>query len=423
MQRPGLIIVALAAACLRQDACQAADRVALVIGNSKYAGDAALKNPSNDADLLETALNELRFEVTKRKDLTLNQMNEALVAFNKALPKGGLGLFFFAGHGVQVNGENFLVPIGADIRAKFQVKTQCLHVETVLDAMDNSESNLKVLVLDCCRNNPFKRGWKRGLNDQHGLAALKETPDGTLIAFSTAAGKAADDGDGKNSPYTKQLADALLSRPAGGLELKEVFFETGKGVKKATGQRPWLSVDGSLDTYYLRPASAQTDLVRDENHPKPLTSNAKTSSAAKDEQGDSEKSNRLLRGGAAIASPNRKLEIYRDEGDALCLQETGQLAIKKTIWKKKLSVPLGPECKALFTEDSAAIIIATSSGMYRFSVRDGSIQWQNKRALKAGEDIDSFGEIIAITWIDKEGLTNVDARDLTTGSRHDFLRE
>ena len=239
--------------CCGMNVCQAADRVALVIGNSRYAGDAVLQNPSNDVDLLEGALRELNFSVTKKKDLTLKQMQDALVDFQKRLPKGSLGLFYYAGHGLQVNGENYLVPIGAQIRNESEVKRQCLPADQVLDTMDESDSNLKVLILDCCRNNPFKRGWKRSLAD-HGLAAMSETPEGTIIAYSTAPKKTADDGDGKNSPYAEHLAATLRSRPTGSLELKDVFFKSSQLVKRATGQQPWLNMEASVEDYYLRPA-------------------------------------------------------------------------------------------------------------------------------------------------------------------------
>jgi formylglycine-generating enzyme required for sulfatase activity len=250
------IMLGCAIACLGGTLSNAADRVALVIGNSKYAGDAALRNPSNDADLLEAALLGLDFSVTKKKDLTLEQMEDALVDFQKKLPKGGLGLFYYAGHGVQVNGENFLVPIGARIRVEAEVKRQCLPADQVLDMMAESDTNLKVLILDCCRNNPFKRSWKRSLED-NGLAQMNEAPEGTIIAYSTAPKKAADDGDGRNSPYAEKLASALKSRPAEGLEIGEAFRETSRAVKQATGQVGWLSGEASLDKYFLRPASSR----------------------------------------------------------------------------------------------------------------------------------------------------------------------
>ncbi len=228
--------------------------MALVIANSKYAGQAALNNPANDADLVAAALRELDFKVDIKKDQTQEQMEDALVSFRKRLTKGSLGLFYYAGHGLQVNGENYLVPIGARIQLESDAKHKCVPADQVLGAMAESDSSLRVLVLDCCRNNPFKRGWKRGLND-HGLAAMSEVPEGSLIAYSTAPGKEADDGEGQNSPYAAHFAATLRSHPEDGLELVQVFRQASQQVKRTTGQQPWLNMDASLPPYYLRPRS------------------------------------------------------------------------------------------------------------------------------------------------------------------------
>ena len=229
---------------------EGAERVALVIGNSKYGGEAALRNPANDADVMEATLQELGFLVIKRKDLNLAQMEDALVAFRRALTKGSLGLFFYAGHGMEVKGENFLVPIGARLREEFEVKRQCLQVDGVLEAMNESESNLKVVVLDCCRDNPFQRSWKRS-GSGGGLAAIANVPEGTLIAFATAKEKTAADGRGSNSPFTEQLVATLRSRPTEGLEIVNVFRKASREVKLQTGQVPWMNLEASIPEYFL----------------------------------------------------------------------------------------------------------------------------------------------------------------------------
>ncbi len=247
------VIVAILLTCLVlvSDACaQQADRVALVIGNSKYEGSGVLRNPANDADAIEAALTPLGFKVIKKKDLDLAGMEDAMVAFRRSLTKGSVGLFFYAGHGMQVKGENFLVPVGAHMREEFEVKRQCLQLATVLDAMAESESNLKIVVLDCCRDDPFKRSWSRSAAGG-GLAALSNVPEGTVIAFATSPDKTAADGTGKNSPYTESLVNVLKSRPAAGLELRDVFFDASRAVKRQTGQIPWLNMEASLEKYYL----------------------------------------------------------------------------------------------------------------------------------------------------------------------------
>lgn len=231
-------------------AAGAQERVALVIGNSAYDGNAHLKNPANDAELMADALNKLDFKVTKKLNLNLEQLEDAVVQFRRALKKKSVAFFFYAGHGVQVKGENFLVPLKADIKEEFQVSKKCYDVQQVVEAMRESQSALKIVVLDCCRDNPLSRSFTRGAGGS-GLAAIADIPDGTIIAFSTSPGKTALDGQGDNSPYTVQLANSLTSRPKQGLELTAAFREASRAVKKETGQTPWINLDASLDEYYL----------------------------------------------------------------------------------------------------------------------------------------------------------------------------
>jgi formylglycine-generating enzyme required for sulfatase activity len=230
--------------------CPAGERNALLIANSHYEGNAALRNPGNDVDAMEAALTDLGFSVTKQKDLDLRRMDESLVAFRRKLGKGGLAMFFYSGHGMQVKGGNYLVPLGADPHEESQVKYQCFDVGQVLDLMTESGCNLKVVVLDCCRDNPFQRSWSRN-NSRKGLAGFSDVPQGTIIAFSTSPNATAADGDGSNSPYTEQLVSVLRSRPAEGLELSNVFRKASQAVKQQTGQVPWLSLEASLEYYYL----------------------------------------------------------------------------------------------------------------------------------------------------------------------------
>jgi uncharacterized caspase-like protein len=229
---------------------QAAERVALVIGNSAYEGAMSLRNPGADADAIAAALRTLDFAVIEKKDLDLAHFEQVVVDFRRRLSKDGLALFYYAGHGIQVRGENYLVPIGAMLREEFEVKRQCLEVGLVIDAMAESQARLKVLVLDCCRENPFKRGWSRGSSAQ-GMAATSTVPEGTLISYSTSPNETAADGNGANSPYAEQLVAVLRSRPAEGLELSEIFRQASRAVKRQTGQVPWLHLEASLEKYYL----------------------------------------------------------------------------------------------------------------------------------------------------------------------------
>jgi hypothetical protein len=238
-----------------QETAQAPGKAALVIGNSAYDGNMVLRNPGHDADDMEKALRDLDFSVTTKKDLDQQGMEDALLAFRRKLKKGDLALFFYSGHGLQVEDQNYLVPIGAKLEEEYQVKRQCFQAAEVLDAMEESECNLKVVVLDCCRNNPLKRSWKRG-QAKRGLAGISNVPEGTVLAFSTSPNTEADDGAGEHSPYSEQLLAALKRRPPEGLELREVFFDASRAVKKQTGQVPWLNLEASLEKYYLWKASS-----------------------------------------------------------------------------------------------------------------------------------------------------------------------
>lgn len=227
----------------------------MVMRHLRRAGSgASLRNPTHDADALAGALQPLGFTVIKKKDLDRQAMEDALVEFYRSLGDGALALVFYAGHGVQVKGENYLVPVGARLREEFEVPRECLSVNEVLRALGEAPSRLNVIILDCCRNNPYKRAWRRS-NLPKGLAAIGEVPQGTLIAYSTAPGQEADDGreHDRGSPYARELVRVLSSRPQEGLEL----VEASRAVKQSVGQTPWLNLEASLPKFHLwRPDGA-----------------------------------------------------------------------------------------------------------------------------------------------------------------------
>ena len=208
-------------------------RVALVIGNGSYR-DAPLKNPVNDASDVATALKGLGFDVTLLTDATHLQMDSAVAQFGQKLRQGGLGLFYYAGHGVQVAGENYLVPVDAAIQSESDVKFKCLHAGLVLGKMEDAGNGLNVVIMDACRNNPFARSFRSA---ERGLAKM-DASDGSLIAFATGPGKTAEDGTGKNGTYTKHLL-ANIRTP--GLTINDMFMRVRQGVREETGKRqvPW----------------------------------------------------------------------------------------------------------------------------------------------------------------------------------------
>ncbi|MGB7343239.1 MAG: caspase family protein [Pirellulaceae bacterium] len=234
------------------------NRYALVIGNGSY-NEERLKNPVNDAKLISKSLADLGFNVETKTDLDQQSMEETISSFSRRLPKNSFAFFFFAGHGIQAKKANYLIPVGAEINSESALKYRTVPLDFVHDELDNSKSNLNVIVLDCCRNNPFERSWKRSMG-QTGLAPMPTVPEGTVIAFATADGKMASDGDGNNSPYTTELAAALSTRPQEGLSLVEgVFFKLGRTLKQKAQQHPHLYVDSTMPKYYLWKPSASEE--------------------------------------------------------------------------------------------------------------------------------------------------------------------
>ena len=233
---------------------QAEQRVALVIGNGGYVHVPPLTNPPNDARLAAETLKADGFKLVGEAAL-LNAdraaMERAIRDFGKRLRGGAVGLFYYAGHGVQIDGENYLVPVGANVESAADVKYELVTVAYVLDEMKNAGNRLNMVVLDACRNNPFGG---RGLRAVTSGLAQMQAPEGTLISYATQPGNVAMDGAGKDSPFTVALTEAL-SKP--GMGVFETFNDIGLAVKKATGgqQQPWLASSPIAGAFLFRPGS------------------------------------------------------------------------------------------------------------------------------------------------------------------------
>ncbi|OCQ99937.1 hypothetical protein BCD64_02330 [Nostoc sp. MBR 210] len=212
-------------------------RTALIIGNSNYTSADTLANPVNDATDIANSLQQLGFDVIFLKDADLRQMEEALESFNRRLRQGGIGLFYYAGHGLQVDGENYLIPVNARLEREQDVRYEAMAMGRVLNVMEDAANDANFIILDACRNNPFSRQWR---SLQRGLAAPIQSVKGTLIAYSTAPGKVALDGDGRNSPYTTAL---LRSLKAPNLDVEQMFKQVRADVLQTTDgkQTPWES--------------------------------------------------------------------------------------------------------------------------------------------------------------------------------------
>ncbi len=226
-----------------------AQRIALVIGNGAYPGVAALKNPVNDALDIAGKLKTLGFKVTLKTNASLKDMLRTLTAFGDSIQRGSEVVFYYAGHGMQVRGRNYLIPVDADIRTESSVSSESVDVDQLLDKL--AAARLSLVVLDACRNNPFEQRFRGG---GQGLASIN-APTGTLIAYSTAPGKVASDGAGRNGLYTQELL-AAMNEP--GIKVEDVFKRVRANVVRKSGeaQVPWESSSLTGD-FYFRPGDAQ----------------------------------------------------------------------------------------------------------------------------------------------------------------------
>jgi len=220
-------------------------RIALVIGNGAYR-DAPLKNPANDARAVAEVLRGCGFQVTELENATREQMFQALRDFGGRIMGGGVGLFYFAGHGMQVKGKNYLVPVGADIANEDEVAYNTLDADAVLAKMETARNRLNLLILDACRNNPFGRSFRSG---SQGLAQM-DAPAGSYIAFATAPGRTAADGSGSHGLYTQHL---LANLKAPGLKVEDVFKRVRNAVMddSKSQQVPWESSSLRGDFYFV----------------------------------------------------------------------------------------------------------------------------------------------------------------------------
>ena len=205
-------------------------KYALVIGNGAYTSLTPLANPVNDADDMAAALELIGFSVEKVLNGSLEQMENAVLRLKSKLgtARNSYGFLFYAGHGIQSGGENYLIPVEANIPSESFLRNRSVALQSMLDELNDAANILNVVVLDACRDNPF--GW--GRSGSRGLAVVNHQPVGSIIVYATSASQQASDGRGRNGLFTSQLLPNLLTP---GLEVGEVFRRTGADVSEASG--------------------------------------------------------------------------------------------------------------------------------------------------------------------------------------------
>lgn len=251
---------ALAALAYSAVSASAQDRFALVIGNSKYKSVTALDNPARDADAVGALLKEAGFQVTSALDLDKSSMSKVVRFFTTSIadkPEKTVALIYFAGHGVQVDGENFLVPVDAAITREADVPLEAMRMGDLMSMLETVRAKTRIVILDACRDNPFadiSKSAPRGL-------AMVNAPAGTLLAYSTSPGHTADDGSARNSPFAQAL---IKSARQPGLPIETALKNVRLAVHGATGgrQTPW-EVSALTEPFAFFPGNAPVPPGRD----------------------------------------------------------------------------------------------------------------------------------------------------------------
>lgn len=252
LNRLAVSFLALAMTVCASAGAWAAERFALVIGNSKYETIGILPNPTKDADAVTGFLDSAGFEVTSALDLGREDMTRAVRDFaGKLADKGedSVALIYFAGHGLQIDGANYLLPVDADISRESDVALEAVRLADVMNMLDTIASKTRIVILDACRNNPFE-----DINEAGRGLAIVNAPAGTIVAYSTSPGTVAADGAGDNSPFTASLIKAA-AKP--GAAIGAVFQNTRLAVHKETKgrQTPW-EVTALTEPFHFFPGEA-----------------------------------------------------------------------------------------------------------------------------------------------------------------------
>jgi uncharacterized caspase-like protein len=240
-------------------------RVALVIGNSAYQNVGRLSNPANDAAAITTILKDAHFDVVdSRRDLSMTEMRKTLREFTSKARDADVAMVYYAGHGIEVDGINYLVPIDAQLETDTDVFDEAFPLDRILVAVEPARQ-LRLVILDACRDNPFAKIMKRTMGSRavgRGLARVEPTSPNTMVAFAAKAGSTASDGDSRNSPFAAALVNHLTTP---GLDLRKAFGYVRDDVLKATGNKQEPFVYGSLggnDVSLVPSAPAAPDVAK-----------------------------------------------------------------------------------------------------------------------------------------------------------------
>lgn len=246
---------------LNQTENQSEKKIALVIGNGNYLSS-TLSNPENDARAMSEVLKKLGFTVNEYENLNQSEIKKVIDEFGNKLKGYDIGLFYYAGHGIQAKGYNYLIPVDAQLKTEEQVEYDCVRADRILGLMETSGTKVNIIILDACRNNPFERSWTRSASGK-GLAFMN-APRGTLIAYATSPGSTASDGAGKNGLYTSALLESIQIPD---ITIIQMFQNVRNIVvqKSQDQQIPWESTSLTADFYFNSTDSKNKTQVQQSN--------------------------------------------------------------------------------------------------------------------------------------------------------------
>jgi uncharacterized caspase-like protein len=245
MRAVGAVLLTVCSILLVNQPAFAERRVALVMGNSAYKNVDQLASPANDSEAISTTLKNAGFDVELKRDLDVNEMRRALSDFSDTVRDADVAVVYYAGHGIAINGANYLIPVDAVLERDIDASNEAIALDQVLTVVEPARQ-LRLVILDACRDNPFSKTMKREIGSRaigRGLANVDPESPNTLIAFAARAGSTASDGDSRNSPYTAALVKYL---PRPGLDLRLAFGYVRNDVLKATDNRQEPFIFGAL---------------------------------------------------------------------------------------------------------------------------------------------------------------------------------
>jgi len=341
-------------------------RLALLIGNSSYTHGGNLRNPVNDVRDMKAALEELGFRVMKHENCTQRAMKEAIDGFGEELRGHDVGLFFYAGHGVQVGGDNFLIPVDAKLQSEKVVEYDCVRADRAIAVMEGAGSKTNIVILDACRDNPFERSWRRG-GFGRGLAFMN-APSGALIAYATAPGRTALDGAGRNGVYTDALLDHIRTA---GITIEQMFKQVRVTVENRTNktQTPWESTSLRGDFYFL-PGGA-------------IAARADASALSTSSDPLAEERARLEKEREKVARLKTQQERIRIDEERRRLEEES-----KKLEEERLRLQQAPETDygqevgrdGVYVSYANGIVKDTKTGLEWVAGPDGANTWEEARA-------------------------------------------